>query len=118
MKVLVLGASLNPRRYAYHAMNLLTEKGHEVIGIGRERGEVSGVEIRTDFTGVSDVHTVTLYINPSIQKQYLDKLIDLKPKRVIFNPGSENPDLIERLKAHQIAYTFSCTLVMLRTNGF
>lgn len=118
MKVLVLGASLNPRRYAYHALNLLAEKGHEVIGVGREQGEVAGINIRTDFEDVSDIHTVTLYVNPSIQKQYIDQLIDLKPERVIFNPGSENPVLIEQLKVHNIAYTFSCTLVMLRTNGF
>ncbi len=118
MKVLVLGASLNPRRYSHHAVNLLVEKGHEVIGIGSTEGSLGTVNISSELKEEQDIHTVTLYINPDIQEEYYDKIIALKPQRVIFNPGSENPELVDLLRKNKIAYSFSCTLVMLRTESF
>ncbi|MDX5319711.1 MAG: CoA-binding protein, partial [Bacteroidota bacterium] len=86
---LIIGASPNPGRYAYLAASLLREKGFEFIPFGVKKGEVFGQTILNEFPDSSEIHTVTLYINPELQKQYYDQILALRPKRIIFNPGTE-----------------------------
>lgn len=117
-RTLVIGASENPSRYAYKAIRALLQKGHEVIALGKEKGQVEGVEIQTEVLSTLEVDTVTLYINPMHQKHYTAFLIELKPRRVIFNPGTENPDLQQRLEDSGIETLNACTLVLLATDQY
>lgn len=118
MKVLVLGASLNPERYAYMALNDLLDNGHEVVAVGNRSGTLRNVEIETEPVLFHNVHTVTLYLGPKNQLDYYQYLTGLKPKRVIFNPGTENDELAELLQTQGIETIQACTLVMLRTQQF
>ncbi len=117
-KTLVLGASDNPMRYSYLAINSLTRRGHDVVAVGLKETEVAGVKILTTPAPFADVDTVTLYLNPSRQVQYYDYILSLKPERVIFNPGTENPDLYKLLKENGIEIEVACTLVMLSTSQY
>ena len=117
-KTLVLGASLKPNRYSNYAINRLVDNQHEVIAIGLRTGEVAGVTIETELSSFEDVDTVTLYLNPKRQKAYYSYIVSLKPKRVIFNPGTENPELYAILKENNIAFEESCTLVLMSTNQY
>jgi hypothetical protein len=117
-KTLVLGASLKPEKYAFKAITMLVEKGHSVIAIGPNRGEVAGVNIRTKNIPLSNIHTVTLYINPTHQKEYYNYILETKPKRVIFNPGTENEELYQLLELNKIKVEVACTLVLLATNQY
>ena len=114
MKTLVLGASPNPARYAYLATQRLLSHGHEVVLLGARKGEIGGVAIETTPYEGGDVDTVTLYLGPARQVPYYDYLIeDLRPRRIIFNPGTENPALMSRAQAAGIETEVACTLVML-----
>ncbi|MCF8245391.1 MAG: CoA-binding protein [Saprospiraceae bacterium] len=117
-KTLVIGASTNPERYSYLAINALKKHGHEVVAIGRSEGEVNGVKIETDHPTFTDIDTVTMYVNISHQKEYYDYVLGLKPKRLIFNPGAENFDFMLRAKEAGIETHEACTLVMLSTGQF
>lgn len=117
-KVLVMGASLNPERYSYMATNMLLDYGHEVMAFGLREGEIRNVWIHKELPKDPEVDTVTLYLGPANQTAYYDYILELNPKRVIFNPGTENPEFEERLKAKGIEPLRACTLVMLRTNQF
>jgi predicted CoA-binding protein len=117
-KTLVFGASDKPHRYSYLAMKSLLAKGHEVIGIGKHNGTVADVEIETEQQPYENIDTVTLYINPAHQKEYYDYILSLKPKRIIFNPGTENPELEELARNNQIEAVEACTLVMLSTGQY
>jgi len=117
-KTLVLGASLKPVRYANLAMHRLVLYGHEVVAIGLREGEVAGVSISTELFPYEDVDTVSLYLNASRQEAYYDYVLSLKPERVIFNPGTENPEFYEILKENDIEYEVACTLVLLGTNQY
>ena len=117
-KTLVIGASLKPYRYSYMALNNLVEHGEEVVAIGLREGTVSGVEILKGKPNFKDVETVTLYLNAQRQKEFYDYILDLKPKRVIFNPGTENYELAELLEENGIATENACTLVMLSTEQY
>jgi predicted CoA-binding protein len=112
-KTLVLGASLKPERYSNIAIHRLQRNHHEVKAFGLKSGDVSGVEIDTELLDYEDIDTVTLYLNPTRQKEYYDYIVSLKPNRVIFNPGTENPELYNILDANGIAYEAACTLVLL-----
>ncbi|MCG8477381.1 MAG: CoA-binding protein [Cytophagales bacterium] len=119
-KTLVVGASENPDRYSYKATNMLLEYGHPIVLTGIKKGTINGepfhlIKDREEF---SELDTVTLYVSPKNQKDIMDYLIGLKPKRVIFNPGTENPDFYEKLKAQNIDYQEACTLVLLRSNQY
>ncbi|MDD3722152.1 MAG: CoA-binding protein, partial [Lutibacter sp.] len=92
-KTLVIGASTNPNRYSYRAIQQLVAKGHSVIGIGKKEGEVNGVEITANKILYKDVDTVTLYLNKKNQQEFYNYIISLNPKRVLFNPGAENEEL-------------------------
>jgi predicted CoA-binding protein len=117
-KTLVLGASDHPERYSFLAMNRLKAAGHEVAGIGKHKAVVAGVDIQTEPIPINDVHTVTLYLNSKHQQQYYDYILSLKPKRIIFNPGAENPELVQLALQNNIEPMEACTLVMLSTGQY
>ncbi len=117
-KTLVFGASLNPNRYSNIAVKRLLNYGHSVRAFGLKEGTIETIRIDTDLKAYDDVDTVTLYINPEVQKQYYDYLISLKPNRVIFNPGTENPEFYDLLQQHHIPYEVACTLVLLATDQY
>ena len=117
-KTLVLGASENPTRYANMAIKKLREHGHDVIAIGKIVGKVNDVEITKEKKNFTNVDTVTLYLNPSHQKNYEDYLIALHPKRIIFNPGTENDAFSQKARAAGIQTIEACTLVLLSTSQF
>lgn len=115
---IVLGASANPERYSYLAINRLVQHGHKVLPIGLRAGAVAGVKIITNQPAVENVDTVTLYLNPQRQKQYYDYLLALKPRRIIFNPGTENEELEKMAADNGIEPVEACTLVMLSTGQY
>lgn len=117
-KTLVLGASPNPARYSYLAINKLREKGHEVIAIGKHEGKVNDVEINAEEMPIENLDTVTLYLNPNNQKAYYNYILSLKPKRIIFNPGAENAELASLAKENHIFTQEACTLVLLSTGQY
>ena len=117
-KTLVLGASDNPARYSYLAIQRLRKHGHPVIGIGRKNTKVADVNIDKEKIPATDVDTVTLYLNPAHQEEYYDYILSLKPKRIIFNPGSENNKLVELVKEKNIETMEACTLVLLSTGQY
>ena len=118
MYVLVLGASTNEERYSNRAIKMLLQYHHTVFAIGKREGKVANVEIKKGPVFFEHIHTVTLYLNPKNQEEYLDYILSLKPKRVIFNPGSENLELKKLLATNKIEFEDACTLVMLRTGQF
>ena len=118
MKTLVIGASANPQRYSFLAINKLLDHNHEVEAIGLKNDTVASVKIQTGFPKLESIHTVTMYVNPTHQKEYYDYIIGLKPQRIIFNPGTENPEFYDILKQNNIAYEAACTLVLLSINQF
>jgi uncharacterized protein len=117
-KTVVLGASENPSRYSYLAVRKLTNHNHPVVAIGRRKGKVGDIHIETDHLPVSDVHTVTLYLNPKNQQEYYDYILSLQPSRIIFNPGTENDELIQSAKENGIEPVLGCTLVMLSIGNY
>jgi predicted CoA-binding protein len=116
-KTVIIGATTNPGRYAYLAARMLTEYNHEIVPVGIKRGAVFGKEIQNIFNKpvIKDVHTVTLYIGPHRQPEHYDYILGLKPKRIIFNPGTENDEFIKRAKEQGVEALEACTLVMLRS---
>jgi predicted CoA-binding protein len=112
-KTLVLGASDNPDRVSYEAIRRLTSKGHEVVAVGLREANVFGVDIQKGLPPTEDVDTITLYLNPERQKDYYDYILGLHPKRIIFNPGTENFELVRMAKEKGIEVEIACTLVML-----
>lgn len=117
-KTLVLGATTKPERYAYMAITKLVEKGHPVIAIGQNTGEVAGVKIYTKQIPLTNIDTVTLYLNPLRQRDYYNYIIETRPKRVIFNPGTENPEFYQLLTSNNIQVEVACTLVLLSINKY
>jgi predicted CoA-binding protein len=117
-KTLVMGASTDPGRYAYKAIKMLQRYGHPVVAIGKKEDTLDGTKIEKEHVPFEDVDTVTLYLNPMNQKQYYDYIIGLSPERVIFNPGTENPELYSLLREKGIDIEVACTLVMLSINQY
>lgn len=117
-KTLVLGASPNKERFAYKATALLMRHGHEVVPVGIRHGQIAGVDIQLGQPQTEDVHTVTLYIGPQRQEPYYKYIFGLGPKRIIFNPGTENPELKGKAKAQGIETVSSCTLMMLNNEEY
>lgn len=117
-KTLVLGASLKPEKYSYAAISKLVEKGHSVLAIGQRAGEVMGIKIHTKAIPVKNIDTITLYLNPTRQKEYYNYIVEAKPKRVIFNPGTHNPEFYQLLESNSIKVEIACTLVLLATNQY
>ncbi len=117
-KTLVLGASDNPERYSNLAINRLRAKQHPVAGIGARKATVGDVNIETEPIQLKDVDTVTIYLNPSHQKEYYDYILSLHPKRIIFNPGAENRELYDLAMKQGIEAQEACTLVLLSTGQY
>ncbi len=118
-KTLVLGASSNPSRYAYLAVERLQGKGHEVIAVGSKQDKVLGVTIEDKLPKhIENLHTITLYINPQIQRAYYDSILNLNPKRIIFNPGTENNELYKMAQEKGIEVLEACTLVLLSISKY
>ena len=119
MKTLVIGASPNPARYAYSAVEQLRWKGHEVIAIGNRMGRIEDVDILTEWPdSIPDLDTITLYLGPRHQMPVYDQILAYKPRRIIFNPGTENPELMRLAKEAGIEVVQACTLVMLSIGNY
>jgi predicted CoA-binding protein len=120
MKTVLIGATPNPSRYAYLAAQNLKSHKHEFVPIGIKKGEVQGQPILqiTDRPAIADVDTVTLYIGAPRQVPWYDYILSLKPRRIIFNPGAENPEFEKLAESKGIEVMEACTLVMIRTNQF
>ena len=117
-KTLVIGASLNTEKYSNIAIRLLQTKNHEALAVGIKPGQILETQIDTELVDYKEIHTVSLYLNPKHQPAYYQYIISLNPKRVIFNPGTENQDLEELLKDNHIFYESACTLVLLNTGQY
>ncbi|HRN49057.1 MAG TPA: CoA-binding protein [Niabella sp.] len=117
-KTLILGASANPQRYSYLALNRLRDAGHEVVAIGKKNTMVKDVPVDTEKKPYPGVHTVTLYLNPAHQKEYYDYILSLHPQRIIFNPGAENEHLLRMDNAQGIETLEAFTLVLLSTGQY
>lgn len=120
LKTLIVGATTNPSRYAFVASKMFAERGLDFVPIGIKKGVVFGKEI-LDLSAkpkLEDIHTITLYLGPSNQSEWMDYLIGLGPKRIIFNPGTENPDFFKRASESGIEVVPACNLVMLSTGQF
>lgn len=118
-KTLVLGASPNPDRAAFQAVARLVKNQHEVIPFGIRKGNVEGIPIINDLPEqIENLDTVTLYLNPTAQENYKNYLLKIKPKRVIFNPGTENKSFAQELEQNDIETLFACTLVMLSLKNY
>ncbi|MBT8316555.1 MAG: CoA-binding protein [Lutibacter sp.] len=112
-KTLVIGASLNPNRYSYLAIQKLIANAIEVRALGRKKGEIFNVKINTFKKFFKDIHTITVYLNKKNQVEFYNYILEINPKRVIFNPGTENVELEKLLSKNMIPFERSCTLVLL-----
>lgn len=117
-KTLVLGASLKQNRYSNLAVNRLIEHNIDTVAFGLKEGKIRDIQIKTNFHDFQNVHTITLYIGARRQPEYIDKILQLKPKRVIFNPGTENPEFYKKLTENGIKAEVACTLVLLATGQY
>jgi predicted CoA-binding protein len=117
-KTLVLGATTNPARYANIAINRLKRNNIPTVAIGSRQGEVAGVKIENEKVPFEDIHTVTLYLGPPRQEEYYDYIVSLHPDRVIFNPGTENPEFYRLLQENGIEVEVACTLILLSTQQY
>lgn len=115
---LVLGASENPDRYSYLAVRRLRASGHAVVAIGQREGQVEDVRIKKEWEVNQPVDTITLYLNPRNQAAYQDRILALSPRRIVFNPGTENDDFQAIAREKGIEVVEGCTLVMLSTGMY
>lgn len=117
-KTLIIGASENPERYSYKAIHSLVNHNQPIVAIGLKSGNVAGVSFDSEKTHFDNIHTISLYVSAKNQSEYYSYIINLRPKRVIFNPGTENETLKKMLDDNGIEAIEACTLVMLSTNQF
>ncbi len=117
-KTVVLGASTNPARYSHTAVLKLQANDYEVVPVGIKKGAVGGIKIENELPVIDNVHTITLYLNPKNQIQYYDYIFSLNPKRIIFNPGTENPELSQLAHTKGIKTEAACTLVLLSMGSY
>jgi predicted CoA-binding protein len=115
---LVIGASLKPERYSNKAIKRLVENSIKTEAYGLKEGKIGSIQIKTNFNDFQNIDTVTLYINPKRQVELYDLILNLKPKRVIFNPGTENVEFYKLLKDQGVKVEVACTLVLLATNQY
>ena len=118
MKTLIIGASTNPERYAFKAANHLLAHGHKIELVGQKEGEILGNKIRTDYPDFEDIDTVTMYVGLRNQPNLYDYILKQKPRRIIFNPGAENPEFEQLAQSKGIKTEDACTLVLLATGQF
>jgi len=117
-RTLIVGATPNETRYANIATHMLLDFGHEVVLFGIKKGEVREIPILNEWPINADIDTITMYINPRLQEQYYEQILALQPKRIIFNPGTENVELVALAKKGKIETLDACTLVLLRTGQY
>ena len=117
-KTVVLGATPNPERYAYLATQRLARQGHEVVPVGLKKGAIGAIEIQQGEPVIENVDTITLYLGAERQRPIYDYILSLKPKRIIFNPGAENPELAKLAAGQGIETVEGCTLVMLSIGAY
>lgn len=117
-KTLVLGASTKPERYSFKAVKMLLEYHYPVVAVGARTGKIKEVDILTGTPDFSEIHTISLYLGPVRQKNVYDYILNLNPKRIIFNPGTENAELFQLARNRGIQVVEACTLVLLSTNQF
>jgi len=117
-KTLVIGASVNPSRYSFLAVQKLSSHQHPVIALGLKKGFIGNTEIETEKKNFENIDTITLYINPIRQKEYYEYILALQPKRIIFNPGTENDELFSLAQQKGIKPIEACTLVLLSTGQY
>ena len=117
-KTLVMGASTNPSRYSNMAIKKLRKAQVEVKAFGLKKGEVEGVSIDTELLNYDNIDTITLYLGAKNQSEYYNYILGLQPRRVIFNPGTENPEFYKLLENSNIETEVACTLVLLGTNQY
>ena len=115
---LIVGATPNETRYANIATHMLLDYNHEVVLFGIKKGEVREHTILNEWPTDANIHTITMYINPRLQVQYYEHILALQPKRIIFNPGTENAELVALAKKEKIETLDACTLVLLRTGQY
>jgi uncharacterized protein len=120
LKTVIIGATPNPSRYAFMAAQTLKAHQHEFVPVGIKKADVLGQSILqiTDKPEIKDVDTITMYIGPQRQPPWYDYMLSLKPRRIIFNPGSENDELAKLAESKGIEVIEACTLVMLRTGQY
>ena len=117
-KTLVLGASTNPEQYSNMAIVRLRSHGHAVEAIGKTAFQIKDVYVGTEKIDFPDIHTVTLYLNPTRQIEYVEYIFSLNPTRIIFNPGAENENLKKLAENQSIEAINACTLVLLSTGAY
>lgn len=116
--MVVLGASANPDRYSYKAVTRLVRHNYNVVAIGKRKGMIGDLPIITEQKPIKDVHTVLMYLAPYHQGEIIDYVISLRPKRVIFAPGTESPEFEELLESYNVIVVHECSLVMLAMGRF
>lgn len=117
--VAIIGASDNPERYAFKAFKMLIDDGYTVIPVNPKLDEIEGVKcLKTPADINVYVDTVTIYVNPAVSSAMIDDLIELKPRRIIMNPDTENDELAKKCEENDIQVVFACTLVMLKIGQF
>lgn len=117
-KTVVLGAIPDYSKYSYKCVKSLIRHGHEAVPVGKNPGKIENIEILTGKPQISDVHTVALYLSPSNQKDYYEYILSLNPSRIIFNPGTNNPELINLAKEKGIKVVVDCALLLLSSDSF
>lgn len=118
LHTLVLGASPKPERYSFKAVNMLKKFGHPVLAIGAREAMIGDTKIIKGFPDSNDIDTITLYLGQKNQLGFYDYIFDINPRRIIFNPGTYNPELIKMAEEKGIEVIEACTLVMLSTGQF
>ncbi len=118
MKTVILGASNNPRRYSFLATEELSNNGFEVIPVGIKKGDINNIPIRNEYPVNEEIHTVAMYLSAENQEKYRKTLLENPPERVIFNPGTHNPELETEFKKLGVEVMRSCVLIMLSNNKY
>jgi len=117
-KTLVIGASLKPNRYSNRAVTSFVDNGFDTVAFGLKAGYINGVIVETKLDNFVNIDTITLYLGKDNQVPYYEAILKINPRRVLFNPGTENPEFYKILKANNIHYEEACTLVLLSINQY
>ena len=117
-RTLVIGASPNPMRFSYKMVKSLLRHDYEVVAVGIREGEISGIKILTGKPSLQKIHTIALYIGPQRQPEYYEYILSLKPKRIIFNPGTINQEFMEMAEKKGIEVVNDCGLVMVASGNY
>src|SRR6476660_4124185 len=117
-KTLVIGLTAKQEKEVFKAIEMLVAKEHSVLALGQNTGDIAGIKINTKAIPVKNIDTISLYINPARQREYYNYIVDIKPKRVLFSPGTENLEFYQLLELNNIKYEAACTLVLLTLNKY